>query len=98
MARPKNPPDPILMTTHTRLLALMPGLRVAGLRIRQLDGPPAAPRFAVDASMCPTASGCDRQALDGGQCSAIDCPQRRMMRLLLSREGQILQVIHHPLP
>jgi hypothetical protein len=87
---------------HNRLLTAartyvnhhLPELRHAPLAMRMLDGPPSSPRYAVTVEAC-CAQACPRGystlvAVAGG-CNVLDCPLRRTVRLLLSRQGDVMQ-------
>ncbi|MEI8306749.1 MAG: hypothetical protein WCF99_06735 [Chloroflexales bacterium] len=94
MARPKRPPHPMLRVARAHLSKLAPELRSSTrLRLRQLDGPPGSPRFAVSVDMCRNVGVCAYGVTDTDTCPIFACTQRRAIRLLLSREGELLQVI-----
>lgn len=87
----------MLRVARTHLSKLAPELRNARLRLRQLDGPPDSPRFAVSVDMCRDVAACIYGVTDTDKCPIFACNQRRAVRLLLSREGELLQVINDDL-
>ncbi|MEI7645543.1 MAG: hypothetical protein WCJ55_14815 [Chloroflexales bacterium] len=97
MARPKRPPHPMLRVARAHLNKLAPELRNARLRLRQLDGPPGSPRFAVSVDMCREDVPCVNGVTEVEKCPVFACSQRRAIRLLLSREGELRQVINDDL-
>lgn len=97
MARPKRPPHPMLRVARAHLSKLAPELRNARFRLRQLDGPPGSPRFAVSVDMCRDVHSCPHGVADTENCPVFACSQRKAIRLLLSREGELLQVINDDL-
>lgn len=72
----------------------VPELRNAHLHIRMLDGPATAPRYAVAAERC-TAGRCPygvaTNTRDSGRCPIADCPLRQAVRLLMSRQGEVVR-------
>jgi hypothetical protein len=93
MARPKRPPHPMLRVARAHLSKLAPELRNARMRMRQLDGPPGSPRYAVSVDMCRDVASCAYGVTNTEKCPIFACSQRHAIRLLLSREGELLQVI-----
>jgi hypothetical protein len=94
MGRPKRPPDPMLRVARAHLNKLAPELRGAPIHLHQLDGPPNAPRYAVSVEACQSAQGCPHGVSDPQLCPIVVCSQRRAIRLLLSREGELMQMIN----
>ncbi len=85
MPRPKPQPHPMLQIARDQVCRLDPDLEHARFAVRLLDGPPGAPRFVVTATRCPSDCACpNRDAL-------AHCPRRLNTRLLLSREGALIQ-------
>lgn len=82
MARPGRLPAALIQRAREHLVRLAPDRRGTPFRLRQLDGPPGAPRFAVTATHCPENCTC---------ANPTSCPQRRTIRLLLSREGDLIR-------
>lgn len=100
MARPKYQ-SPILKIARNYLQQHAPDMSTATLRMRQLDGPPGSPRFAVIAERC-VAAACLHQNTPenaaAGLCNQRACEQRRSVHLLINRDGTIVQMIngvHH---
>jgi hypothetical protein len=93
MARPKRPPHPMLKVARGYLGKLEPNLREAPLHLHQLDGPPGAPRYAVSVERCKRTAICPYGVTDPSRCPVFDCRLRNSLRLLLSREGDLVQVI-----
>lgn len=100
MARPKYQ-SPILKIARSYLQQHAPDMSAATLRMRQLDGPPGSPRFAVIAERC-TADICihhhSPEFAAAGRCNERACERRRSVHLLINRDGTIVQMIdcaHH---
>jgi hypothetical protein len=87
----------MLRVARAHLNKLAPDLRNARFRLRQLDGPPGSPRFAVSVDMCRDVAACNHGVTDTEKCPIFACSQRHAIRLLLSREGELLQVINDDL-
>jgi hypothetical protein len=72
----------------------LPELRNLPPQLHHLDGPPDAPRYAATIEAC-VATVCPRgfTTQDGSseQCDVLDCPLRHTARLLLNREGVVIQ-------
>ncbi len=92
MARHKRPPHPVLETAREYLDAVQPEMHEAELHLRQLDGPPDAPRFAVTAEVCETEQ-CPYQVpkdvADAGDCPIQQCDHRCTIRILFDRDGSL---------
>jgi hypothetical protein len=59
-----------------------------------LDGPPGSPRYSVTVEACPTGAcphGVSADLARAGRCPVEVCPVRRSVRLLLDREGSVIQ-------
>jgi hypothetical protein len=84
----------LLNAAHRYVDQHLPDLRHAPLALRMLDGPPGSPRYAVTVAAC-RAQACPRgiSTLDAaaGQCHVPDCPLRHTARLLLDRQGNVIQ-------
>jgi len=93
MPRPKRPDNPMLQVARTHLLTLAPELWNARIHLLQLDGPPGSPRFAVSADMCCSIGSCSHHITDPNTCPVFACSQRRAIRILLSRKGDLIHVI-----
>jgi len=94
MARHKRP-NFVLQMAQQYLDRRMPELHGAPLRLRRLDGPPDAPRYAVSAEVCPVARcprGYPSAIAEAGQCPVHDCQLRCSVHLLLDRYGGVRQV------
>ena len=84
----------LLTAARTYVNENLPELRQAPLAMRMLDGPPGSPRYAVTveaccAQVCP--QGFSTHVALAGQCNVLDCPLRRTLRLLLDRQGGMMQ-------
>lgn len=93
MARHKKPPHPLLSVARNYLDTRIPELQQAPLRLRQLDGPPESPRFAVTAETCCAKNcpyGVPREVADRGDCPISDCELRCTVRVLFGRDGTVL--------
>ena len=93
MARPKRPPHPMIRVARGHLSAIEPGLKDAPLQLRMLDGPPGAPRYAVSISRCLRQGPCPYGVEPGQACTVHDCELREALRMLLNREGEVVEVI-----
>lgn len=85
--------NPMLMAARTYLDQHMPELKSAPLHLHALDGPPESPHYAVTAETCFGGNcpyGISAAVAAAGQCSVLDCPLRRSVRLLLDRRGIVL--------
>jgi len=83
----------MLGVARGHLRAIAPRLAEAPLRLRMLDGPPGSPRYAVWASACRRSGPCPYGVPDEHRCHVRDCPLRDALRMLLSREGEVVEVI-----
>jgi hypothetical protein len=94
MPRRKRP-NPLFLVARRFLAEHAPQLAGAPLRVHTLDGPPGAPRYAITIEAChPVACphGVPRAVAEAGACTVRDCPLRDTLRLLLSTDGEIIQV------
>jgi hypothetical protein len=92
MARRKRQ-HPLLLVARSYLSQHMPDMSDARLKLRVLDGPPEAPRYAVTAetcTACPCPHGIPLAVAAGGQCPITECPLRHSVRLLLNRRGTVI--------
>jgi hypothetical protein len=88
---------PLLWLARRYLAERAPELKDAPLRIRMLDGPPDSPRYAVTVEACkpgPCPHGVPREVADAGACRVPVCPLRDTLRLLFTRDGELVQVTH----
>jgi|GEM_PF-824381 hypothetical protein len=72
-----------------------PELAELPLRLRVLDGPPNAPRYAVTLECCPDQPcphGMPKELALAGECPIRSCPLRHTLRLLLTLNGEVVQV------
>ncbi|HNP86605.1 MAG: hypothetical protein JST60_13995 [Chloroflexi bacterium SZAS-1] len=83
---------PLLKIAQAYLNQHMPEMAGARLQLRNLDGPPEAPRYSVTAECCLQACphGVAPAIAAVGKCPVADCPLRCSVRLLLSRRGTVL--------
>lgn len=93
MARPKRPPHPMLEVARQHLLQIDAGLQDAPLHLRMLDGPPGSPRYAVSVAECHRAGPCPYHVTDEARCPILECSLRHSLRLLLTRDGELVEVI-----
>ncbi|GAB4119914.1 MAG: hypothetical protein Fur005_14450 [Roseiflexaceae bacterium] len=95
MARPRRQ-IPQFAIARRYLEQHLPELRNAPLRMRQLDGPPGSPRFAVTAELCTAKQICphgvSREDSLAGRCEVAHCALRKTVRLLIDRSGEVVQV------
>ncbi len=98
MARPKRPPSPMLKIAREYLARHAPELKDAKLYLRHLDGPPDSPRYAVSAYVCGAMHDCpygiDPAIAEAGKCPILSCMYRESIRLLINREGEVVQARH----
>jgi hypothetical protein len=84
----------LLMAAQLYVSQNRPELCDLPLRLHSLDGPPGSPRYAATIEAC-VAQVCPRgfaaQADASGVCGVLDCPLRRSIRLLLDRDGTVMQ-------
>lgn len=93
MARPKRPPHPMLQVAREHLTQLDADLRDEPIHLRMLDGPPGAPRYAVYVGACRRESVCPHGVSHVKPCPVLDCELRHSLRLLLDREGKLIEVL-----
>lgn len=88
---------PMLDRARIVLYEHAPELSTVPLRLHMLDGPPGSPRYSVAAEMC-CAHVCEYgvtpEVSEAGECPVLACDQRRSIRLLLDREGNLVEVVH----
>jgi hypothetical protein len=89
-----NDTDTIISAARSYICARAPALSEARIHLHRLDGPPEGPRYSADAerccaSACPYGVSADKAA--AGRCGVFSCPLRRSIRLLLDRQGAVLQ-------
>lgn len=97
MARPRRQ-SPQLVIARRYIKQHMPELEGAALRVRQLDGPPGSPRFVVTIEHCHAQAcphGHDKQT--DGPCGVESCALRFSARLLITRDGEVIQVTNSDL-
>ncbi len=93
MARPKRPPHPMLAIAQEHLIQLDKDLSDEPLHLRMLDGPPGAPRYAVYVGVCEREGPCPYGVEHISPCPIIDCDLRHSLRMLLDREGKLVEVL-----
>ncbi|NWF80072.1 MAG: hypothetical protein HXY37_08490 [Chloroflexi bacterium] len=93
MARPKRPPHPMLRVAREHLNVLDPDLRDEPIHLRMLDGPPGAPRYAVYVGACRRDGDCPYGVEMITPCPVLNCELRNSLRLLLDREGNLVEVL-----
>jgi hypothetical protein len=84
----------LLNVAHHYVDQHLPELRHAPLAMRMLDGPPGSPRYAVTVAACRAQAcphGISALVAAAGQCHVTDCPLRHTARLLLDRQGNVIQ-------
>jgi hypothetical protein len=99
MARPRRQ-NLQLALAQKYLEEQFPEVGEVTIRIRQLDGPPGSPRYAATAEICSACTcpqGVPRAQALAGECAVARCPMRRTIRLLLSRDGELMQVTNNEL-
>lgn len=93
MARPKRPPHPMLQVAREHLRELDEELHEEPIHLRMLDGPPGAPRYAVYIGACEREGPCPYGVAEQNPCPVLDCQQRHSLRMLLDREGKLVEVL-----
>lgn len=93
MARPKRPPHPMLKVAREHLVQLDDELRDEPIHLRMLDGPPGAPRYAVYVGACERHGPCPYGVEGITPCPVLDCELRHSLRMLLDREGNLVEVL-----
>lgn len=93
MARPKRPPHPMLKIAREHIRRLDATLKDAPIRLHQLDGPPGSPRFAVSVARCFREGDCPHEVISEAACPILECDMRHSLRLLFTREGELVEVI-----
>jgi hypothetical protein len=93
MPRSKRNKQP-LMAAQRYISQYFPELSGRALRLHMLDGPLGSPCYAATieacvATVCPRGFATEAGASD--QCGVLDCPLRRPARLLLDRQGVVMQ-------
>jgi hypothetical protein len=93
MARPKRV-NPLVPLVRAYIRKHAPELSGARLRLRQLDGPAGAPRYAASVETCAIEScpyKVEEAVAQEGKCPIHDCALRRSLRLLLDRKGNVIE-------
>lgn len=83
----------LLLAAQAYIRQNLPALQGQPLRLRLLDGPPGAPRYAAMTEICRVPicpRGFSAQAGPNGPCEVPDCPLRQSVRLLLDRQGNVV--------
>lgn len=93
MARPKRPPHPMLQVARDHLRQLDSELLDAPLHLRMLDGPPGAPRYAIYVGVCERKGPCPHGVEEVSPCPVLDCELRHSLRMLLDRDGNLVEVL-----
>ncbi len=93
MARPKRPPHPMLKVARDHLAELDSALCDKPIHLKMLDGPPGAPRYAVYVGTCERPGPCPYGVEDITPCPVLNCSLRHSLRMLLDRDGNIVEVL-----
>jgi hypothetical protein len=83
----------MLQVAREHLAQLDADLRDEPIYLRMLDGPPGAPRYAVYVGACRREGACPHGVEDVKPCPVLDCELRHSLRLLLDRDGQLVEVL-----
>lgn len=85
----------MLEVAHRYVCEHAPELADAKIVLHMLDGPAEAPRYAVSIYTCLRTGPCPHHVsvADQERCPVLDCVERQALRLLLSREGEVIEVI-----
>lgn len=93
MARPKRI-HPMLGVARKYLSEHIPELQNVSPCLRSLDGPPGSPRYSVTVEEC-VAGVCpfdvSPEVASAGDCPVVDCELRHSIRLLLDRQGKVVE-------
>jgi hypothetical protein len=63
------------------------------IQLQQLDGPPGSPRYAVSVGACLREGPCPHGVADGAPCPIRDCTLRHSLRMLLDRDGNVVELL-----
>jgi hypothetical protein len=83
----------MLAVAREHLRTLAPDLADLPLHLQQLDGPPGAPRYVISVASCHREGECPHGVVDDSVCGVPSCALRHSFRLLLTREGKVVQGI-----
>jgi hypothetical protein len=83
----------MLQVAREHLRELDEGLHEEPIHLRMLDGPPGAPRYAVYIGACEREGPCPYGVADQNPCPVLDCQLRHSLRMLLDREGKLVEVL-----
>jgi hypothetical protein len=83
----------MLKVARDHLKQLDTALRDEPIHLRMLDGPPGAPRYAVYVGACERDGPCPYGVEHITPCPVLNCDQRHSLRLLLDREGNLIEVL-----
>lgn len=84
----------MLKVAREYLNQLDPDLRGEPIHLRMLDGPPGAPRYAVYVGACRRDGDCPYGVEAITPCPVLNCELRNSLRLLMDREGKLVEVLH----
>lgn len=94
MARPKRQ-HPMLPRIQAYLKQNAPDLTLSPIHVRMLDGPPGSPRYAAIIERCCAQGECPYGVTPAtaaaGKCPIHLCELRHSLRLLLDRQGGVVQ-------
>lgn len=88
---------PMVKVVRSYLRENVPEMQDAPLRIHQLDGPPGAPRYTATVEVCTVPEcpyGVTHDLIEAGKCPVLACALRNSVRLLLDRQGTVVQEMH----
>jgi hypothetical protein len=83
----------MLKVARDHLKQLDAALRDEPIHLRMLDGPLGAPRYAVYVGTCERDGPCPHSVEHVTPCPVLDCDLRHSLRLLLDREGNLIEVL-----
>lgn len=83
----------MIQVAREHLARLDAELRDEPIHLRALDGPPGAPRYAVYVGLCARQGPCPHGVEELNPCPVLDCELRHSLRMLLDREGNLVEVL-----
>lgn len=83
----------MLQVAREHLHELDPVLQQQPIHLRMLDGPPGSPRYAVYVGACERPGPCPHGVEHEHPCPILDCELRHSLRMLLDREGNLVEVL-----
>lgn len=83
----------MLKVAREHLKQLDDALAQEPIKMRMLDGPVGAPRYAIYVGTCEREGPCPHGVEQITPCPILNCELRHSLRLLLDREGNLVEVL-----